>query len=280
MSLEIYHTQKLARLEEILKEPLQEYFPELRQTVLKHLETWQGFNADEEAEADKVARLADSLVGIADAVSAGLKDLRTKKRWTIPSLSLVRPAWKTDFLKEGKGILGFLKNGSPERRYLVYAAFRREPEVYADLVVLFQMLKPKEDTGARGLEVHCRFEKRADEIRAVAQCIEVYRVFAGYVDIEVDGEKHTIGPGYDYDTVVVPPSSRHRVINTSKKTSQILIVMGGGSARGYKIEKDGKIVTGGNEGEGIGRGMRICPPGIQEQFKGIKHFRKSTHEQT
>lgn len=279
MNLEVYHTQKLARLEEILKEPLKQYFPESRQTVLHHLESWQGFNADEKAEAFKVARLVYSLVGIADVVSGGLQDLRAKRGWMVPPPSLVRPAWKTDFLKEGKRILGFLKNGGPGRKYLLYAAFRREPEIYADLVVLFQMLRPGEDTGKRGLEVHCRFEKEGDEIRAVAQCIEVYRVFAGYVDIEVDDKRHTIGPGYDYDTVVVPPGSRHRVVNTSKKTSQTLIVMGGGSARGYKIEKDGKIVTGGDEAGEIEKGVRIPPPEVPEKFKGIKRFQRLVYGQ-
>lgn len=263
------HVEKMSTIERAFEQPLKEYFPELQQTVVQHLETWQDFNADKNAKVVDVKQLADSLIGIADFVSKGLEDLRVKKGWMVPPPSIVRPVWKTDFLKEGSQILGFLKDGGNERKYLLYATFRREPEKYSDLTILFQMLRPGEDTGERGLEVHCRAERGEERIRAVAQCIEVYRVFSGHVDIEVDGVQHRIGPDYKYDTVTVPPGSRHRVINASGKTSQVLIVMGGGSARGYKIGKDGLIE--------IEEGLRISPPEAPEKFRKIQRFRKSAY---
>lgn len=258
------HRETLSRIEEAFEQPLKDYFPELEQTVVQHLETWHDFNADKDAEVVKVEQLTDSLIGIADVVSKGLHDLQ-EKGWTIPPPSIVRPVWKTPF-SPGEKPFGY-SGRARERGYFIYGVFSRDQG--SDLAVLFQMLEPGEDTGERGLEVHCRAERKDDEIRAVSQGLEIYRVFSGHVDIEVDNVRHRIGPDYEHDTVVIPPGSRHRVINTSSKTSQVLIVMGGGSARGYKIGKDNLIE--------IEEGLRIPPPEAPEKFRKIQRFRKSAY---
>lgn len=257
------HQEKLDQLRRVFSDSLQ-YFPGLEEQVDDHLSEWSGFDASAETSLERIKRLSGSLIAVADTVAESLIEMRDEGKTVVPP-SVVRPSWRRKFTD---GLYGFLSRGR-EKGYLVYGHFRREAEGYSDLIVLFQMLQPGEDTGEEGQEVHCRFLDVKDKpTKAVAQGVEVYRVLAGFVEIEVDGERRTVGPEYDYDTVIVPPGSRHRVMNTSGKTSKLLIVMGGGITRGRKIREDGKIeVT-------PGGGQWIGAPDAPEKYKEMLRFRK------